>query len=45
MAAGLAVMLAVKFFTPVAWTWYVLIGTISTFAVGSAASQIKQAGD
>jgi Na+/proline symporter len=45
MAAGLAVMLAVKFFTPVAWTWYVLIGTVSTFAVGSAVSQFKQAGD
>jgi SSS family transporter len=43
MIAGLAVMLAVKFFTPVAWTWYVLIGTVSTFAVGSAASQFKQA--
>jgi SSS family transporter len=41
MIAGLAVMLGVKFFTPVAWTWYVLIGTVATFAVGSIASLLK----
>ena len=27
-------MLYVKFFTPIAWTWYVLIGSAVTFAVG-----------
>ncbi|MEK7754025.1 MAG: sodium:solute symporter, partial [Acidobacteriota bacterium] len=34
MLAGLAVTLYVKFFTPIAWTWYVLIGSTVTFAVG-----------
>ena len=35
---GLATMLAVKFLTPVAWTWYVLIGTSATFISGYVAS-------
>jgi SSS family transporter len=34
MSAGLVVMLYIKFFTPIAWTWYVLIGTSVTFAIG-----------
>jgi SSS family transporter len=34
VAAGLAVILYVKFYTPIAWTWYVLIGTAVTFGVG-----------
>jgi len=38
MIAGLAMMLYVKFATPLAWTWYVLVGTATTFAVGSLAS-------
>jgi SSS family solute:Na+ symporter len=38
MAAGLAVILYVKFFTPLAWTWYVLVGTVVTFAVGALLS-------
>ncbi len=38
MMAGLGVMFYVKFFTPIAWTWYVLIGTSVTFAVGYLAS-------
>lgn len=38
MAAGLILMLYIKFFTTIAWTWYVLIGTIFTFATGYAAS-------
>ena len=38
MAAGLAVVLYVKFCTPVAWTWYVLIGTAATFLAGYVAS-------
>ena len=29
-------MLYIKFFTPIAWTWYVLIGTSVTFVVGLA---------
>ncbi|MCC6590517.1 MAG: sodium:solute symporter [Bryobacterales bacterium] len=32
MVTGLAVMLFVRFATPIAWTWYVLIGTSATFA-------------
>ena len=32
--AGLATVLGVRFLTPIAWTWYVLIGTVVTFGVG-----------
>jgi SSS family solute:Na+ symporter len=32
--AGLATVLGVRFGTPIAWTWYVLIGTTMTFVVG-----------
>lgn len=38
MAAGLAVMLYVFFGTRLAWTWYVLLGTLVTFSVGLAVS-------
>lgn len=38
MIAGLCVMLWVKFATPVAWTWYVLIGTAATCTAGYLAS-------
>ena len=38
MAVALAVMLFVWLKTPLAWTWYVLIGTTVTFAVGYLAS-------
>ncbi len=38
MVAGLLFLLGLKFATPVAWTWYVLMGAITTFAVGSLAS-------
>lgn len=34
MAAGLALMLYLKFSTAVAFTWYVLIGTSATFVTG-----------
>jgi Na+/proline symporter len=37
---GLAAMIAIKFLTPLAWTWYVLVGTVITFAVGSLASML-----
>jgi Na+/proline symporter len=40
MVAGLAVMLYVRFATPIAWTWYVLIGTSATFVTGLAASVV-----
>jgi SSS family transporter len=38
MATGLLVMLAVWRFSTIAFTWYVLIGTIITFTVGYTAS-------
>ena len=31
-------MLGVKLWTPIAFTWYVLIGTTATFATGYAVS-------
>ncbi len=37
VAAGLAAILYVRFATPIAWTWYVLIGTVVTFGVGIVA--------
>ena len=38
MVFGLAVMIYVWQWTPIAWTWYVLIGTTVTFSVGYLAS-------
>jgi solute:Na+ symporter, SSS family len=38
MFAGLAVILYVRFATELPWTWYVLVGTSATFAVGALAS-------
>ena len=35
---GLSVICYVRFETNIAWTWYVLIGTTATFAVGYLAS-------
>ncbi|MCA1816015.1 MAG: sodium:solute symporter [Acidobacteria bacterium] len=45
MAVSLAVMLAIKFTTAIAWTWYVLMGTAVCLAVGYAVSAVtKRAG-
>jgi len=38
IGVSLAAMIAVRVFTPLAWTWYVLVGTIICVAVASAAS-------
>ncbi len=38
MVAGLIGMTAIHFLTPLAWTWYVLAGTIITFVTGSIVS-------
>jgi len=38
MTASLLMMLYIKFFTPIAWTWYVLIGTSVTFGIGYTVS-------
>jgi SSS family solute:Na+ symporter len=35
---GIAAVIAIKFLTPLAWTWYVLVGTVITFGAGSLAS-------
>jgi len=43
VAAGLAAILYVRFRTPVAFTWYVLIGTCVTFGVGCLASLFQGA--
>jgi SSS family transporter len=40
MCLGLALMLYIKFATPIAWTWYVLIGSSATFATGLVCSLI-----
>jgi solute:Na+ symporter, SSS family len=37
-AIGIASMIAVRFWTPLAFTWYVLAGTVITFVVGSLLS-------
>jgi len=41
-AVGIAAMIAVRFCTPLAFTWYVLAGTIITFTVGSFASLLTE---
>ncbi len=38
-AGGLVTMIAVRFMTTLAWTWYVLVGTIITYVVGTIASE------
>ena len=40
MIAGLIVMIYVKEWTHIAFTWYVLIGTAATFLTGSMASLV-----
>jgi SSS family solute:Na+ symporter len=40
MAAGLLSMLAVWYFSTIAFTWYVLIGSVITFSVGYTASRV-----
>jgi SSS family solute:Na+ symporter len=37
--SGIAVMILVRLFTPLAWTWYVLVGTLVTSAIGTLASE------
>jgi hypothetical protein len=34
-------MLLVRLFTPLAWTWYVLVGTAIAFGVGYAVSRFR----
>ncbi|HVW06742.1 MAG TPA: sodium:solute symporter [Vicinamibacterales bacterium] len=39
MATSLACMLAIKLYTPLAWTWYVLVGAVICISVGYVASR------
>ncbi len=43
VVAGLAAISYVRFRTPVAWSWYVLIGAVVTFSVGWLASLLQSA--
>ena len=38
MLASILLMLYIKFFTPLAWTWYVLIGSLTTILIAWLAS-------
>ena len=42
ISASLAAMLLVRLFTPLAWTWYVLVGTAIAFAVGYVVSRVAR---
>ena len=42
VVAGLVTILYVRWFTPIAWTWWVLIGSVSTFAAGYFASWFER---
>jgi SSS family transporter len=42
MGLSLVFMLLIKFMTAIAWTWYVLLGTIVCFAVGYAVSMLTK---
>ena len=37
--AGIAAVILIARMTPLAWTWYVLVGTVITYTVGAIASQ------
>jgi solute:Na+ symporter, SSS family len=42
VVAGLATIAYVRFFTPIAWTWWVLIGSVTTFIAGYLASWFER---
>jgi SSS family transporter len=44
VVVGLATVLAIHFYTPIAWTWYVLIGTCITFGTGLLVSVFQTEG-
>ncbi len=41
-SAGLLVLIYVFFFTPIAWTWYTMIGSLTTVVVGLISSKITR---
>ncbi len=42
MAASILLMVYIKFFTPLAWTWYVLVGSLTTLLIAWLASLFIQ---
>jgi len=42
VVAGLATIVYVRLFTPIAWTWWVLIGSVTTFIAGYLASWFER---
>jgi SSS family transporter len=42
MTIGLGTLLYCKFKTPLAWTWYVLVGAVTTYLAGSLASLLNR---
>ena len=42
MATSLAAMIAVKLLTPLAWTWYVLVGTVLCVAIAYPVSLLAE---
>ncbi len=42
MIAGAGLLLYCKFGTPLAWTWYVLVGALATYLAGSLASLLDR---
>ncbi len=40
--AGLLILVYVFFFTPIAWTWYTMIGSLTTIIVGLVSARITQ---
>jgi len=42
VVAGLAVIVYVRVYTPIAWTWWVLIGSLTTFIAGYLASWFQR---
>jgi SSS family solute:Na+ symporter len=45
VAGGMAAILYVRFFTTIAFTWWVLIGTTATFLCGYIASLLIHSGE
>ena len=43
MLVGLVLMAVIWWATPIAWTWYVLIGSLSTVIVALASARIRPA--
>ncbi|MCL4539294.1 MAG: sodium:solute symporter [Bacteroidetes bacterium] len=40
--AGLMILIYIFFFTPIAWTWYTMIGSLTTIVVGLISARLTQ---